>query len=163
MSFPTRRSDKDRLRAVSDVVGKRAIKKKVKRDTGEKMSAAEALEQSRRKPRLERATRDVVEYLSTSVVAICSLLDPEAILFGGGTSEAGAPGTDSPARSPAAPLARAPVLAGRGSDSQLYGALWGAAKAAHLPTPDARRATSANRSSEAQERAARLGGKPRVA
>jgi len=33
MSFPTRRSDKDRLRTVSDVVGKHAIKKRVKRDT----------------------------------------------------------------------------------------------------------------------------------
>ena len=53
------------------------------------MSAAEALEQAAEKRRLRRATRKVVEYLSASVMAISSVLDPEAILFGGGTSEAG--------------------------------------------------------------------------
>ena len=144
MSFPTRRPDKDRPPTVSDVVGKRAIKKKVKRVTGEKMSAAQALEQSRRKPRLERATRDVIEYLSTSVVAICSLLDPEAILFGGGTSDAGEALLERiRQRVPPRLLLRARLLlAGLGSDSQLYGALWGAAKAANLASPDARRGTS---------------------
>ena len=144
MVFPMHRGDKDRPATVSDVVGKRAIKKKVKRVTGEKMSAAEALEQSRRRPRIERATRDVVEYLSTSVVAICSLLDPEAILFGGGTSEAGEALLERiRQRVPPRLLLRARLLlAGLGSDSQLYGALWGAMKAANLATPDARRATS---------------------
>ncbi len=144
MSFPTRRPDKDRPPTVSEVVGKRAIKKKVKRVTGEKMSAAQALEQSRRKPRLERATRDVIEYLSTSVVAICSLLDPEAILFGGGTSDAGEALLERiRQRVPPRLLLRARLLlAGLGSDSQLYGALWGAAKAANLASPDARRGTS---------------------
>jgi hypothetical protein len=88
------------------------------------------------------------------------LLDPEAILFGGGTSDAGEALLERIRRRvPPRLLLRARLLlAGLGSDSQLYGALWGAAKAANLPTPDARRATSANRSSEAQERAARLGG-----
>ena len=144
MVFPMHRGEKDRPATVSDVVGKRAIKKKVKRVTGEKMSAAEALEQSRRRPRIERATRDVVEYLSTSVVAICSLLDPEAILFGGGTSEAGEALLERiRQRVPPRLLLRARLLlAGLGSDSQLYGALWGAMKAANLATPDARRATS---------------------
>src|SRR5207302_9308272 len=88
MTFPTGGSDPPPR--VSDVVGKRSIQKKAKRATGEKMSAAEALTKSQDEPRLERVTDDVVEYLSTLTVAISSLLDPEGIIFGGGTSKAGA-------------------------------------------------------------------------
>src|SRR5439155_19167952 len=87
MSFPTDDSDTPPPR-VSDVVGKRSIQKKAKRATGEKMSAAEALTKSQDEPRLERVTDDVVEYLSSLTVAICSLLDPEGIIFGRGTSKA---------------------------------------------------------------------------
>jgi glucokinase len=144
MSFPGHRSDKETPLTVSDVVGKRAIKKKVKRATREKLSASEALEQSRREPRLERATREVIEYLSTSVVAICSLIDPEAIVFGGGTSKAGEALLERiRQRVPPRLLLRARLLLARlGSDSQLYGALWGAAKLANLASPDAPRVSS---------------------
>ncbi len=91
------------------------------------MSAAEALEQAAEKRRLRRATRKVVEYLSASVMAISSVLDQEAILFGGGTSEAGE-----------ALLARIRLIrAGLGTDSQLYGALWGALKVAEGRLPEA--------------------------
>jgi predicted NBD/HSP70 family sugar kinase len=135
MTFPPRRVDKDPP-TVSDVVGKRAIKKSAKRVTGEKMSAAEALALSKRQPRLERATRKVLEYLSTSVVAIASLLDPEAIIFGGGTSNAGDTLLERVREQIAPrPLFRARLLlADLGSDSQLYGALWGAAEVANLPS-----------------------------
>jgi len=81
----------------------RAIRSQVKRATGQKMSAAEALARAKRKPRLACATKDAVEYLGTLAVTMVALLDPEAILFGGGTS----------------------MPAGLGSDSQLFGALWG--------------------------------------
>jgi predicted NBD/HSP70 family sugar kinase len=140
MTFPSGRD----APTVSDVVGKRAIKRRAKRVTGVKMSAAEALAESMRKPRLERATRKVVEYLSTSVVAIASLLDPEAIIFGGGTSNAGKPLIDRVREQIAPhPLFRARLLlAGLGSDSQLHGALWGAAKVAGLIPEDKRRTPS---------------------
>jgi predicted NBD/HSP70 family sugar kinase len=134
MSFPSR----GETPTVSDVVGKRAIKRRAKRVTGEKMSAAEALAKSTRLPRLERATRKVVEYLSTSVVAIIALLDPEAIIFGGGTSNAGKPLIDRVREQIAPhPLFRSRLLlAELGSDSQLHGALWGAAKVADLLTAE---------------------------
>ena len=140
MTFPSRGD----APTVSDVVGKRAIKRQAKRVTGEKMSAAEALAEAKREPRLERATRKVVEYLSTSVVAIASLLDPEAIIFGGGTSNAGKPLIDRVREQIAPhPLFRARLLlAGLGSDSQLHGALWGAAKVAGLIPEDKRRTPS---------------------
>jgi glucokinase len=118
--------------AVSEIVGKRAIKKDAERATGRRMSAAEALEQAAEKRRLRRATRKVVEYLSASVMAISSVLDPEAILFGGGTSEAGE-ALLGRIRKRVAPLFGTRLIrAGLGTDSQLYGALWGAQKVAQM-------------------------------
>jgi glucokinase len=119
--------DHDSGPTVSDVVGKRAIRNKVERATGQKMSAAEALARAKRKPRLARATKDAVEYLGTLAVAMVALLDPEAILFGGGTSKAGEALLERVRRRVAARLElRARLMpAGLGSDSQLFGALWG--------------------------------------
>jgi glucokinase len=120
---------------VSDVVGKRAIRSKVKRATGQKMSAAEALARAKRKPRLARATKDAVEYLGALAVAMVALLDPEAILFGGGTSNAGEALLERVRRRVAARLElRARLMpAGLGSDSQLFGALWGVENMTDLP------------------------------
>ena len=130
MTFPTGGSDPPPR--VSDVVGKRSIQKKAKRATGEKMSAAEALTKSQDEPRLERVTDDVVEYLSSLTIAISSLLDPEGIIFGGGTSKAGEAllkRVRERAEAHAAIRARL-LLAKLGSESMLYGALWGAGKMA---------------------------------
>jgi len=130
MTFPTEGSDPPPR--VSDVVGKRSIQKKAKRATGEKMSAAEALTKSQDEPRLERVTEDVVEYLSSLTVAISSLLDPEGIIFGGGTSKAGEAllkRVRERAEAHAAIRARL-LLAKLGSESMLYDALWGAGKMA---------------------------------
>jgi glucokinase len=113
---------------LSDVVGKKTIKKKAKKATGKKMSAAEALERAEKVRALRPVARDVVEHLSTSVVAISSLLDPEAIVFGGGTSQAGEPLLKM-VRERVAPLhvVRARLmLGGLGSSAQVQGALWGA-------------------------------------
>ena len=132
MAFPAGKRKERPLPTISDVVGKNAIKKAARRATGEKLSAAEALERAAKQRRLLRATRNVVEYLSACVVAISSLLDPEAILFGGGTSEAGEPLLKR-IREAVAPqhVVRARLmLAGLGTESQLYGALWGARNAA---------------------------------
>jgi len=115
--------------SLGEVVGKRAIKRKVKRATGKKMSAADALAQARYKPQLERATKEPVDHLSHAVVAICALLDPEAILFGGGTSSAGEPLLERVREQALGHVARPPrlMVARLGNESQLYGALWGAA------------------------------------
>jgi glucokinase len=133
MTFPSDESDeKTRL---SDVVGKQSIKKKAKKATGKKMSAAEALTKSLRMRALRPVAEDVVEHLSSSVVAISALLDPEAIIFGGGTSKAGEPLLKMVRERIERRVVRAELLLAKlGTDSQLYGALWGA-----------QQATSANR------------------
>ena len=129
MTFPSGPDDEHPL-TISDVVGKGAIKKRARRATGKKLSAAEALERAETEGRLRKATEDVVAYLSASVVAISSMLDPEAILFGGGTSEAGQ-ALLKRVRESVAPqhVVRARLMfAGLGTDSQAYGAIWGAAR-----------------------------------
>jgi glucokinase len=128
MTFPSDESDeKTRL---SDVVGKQSIKKKAKKATGKKMSAAEALTKARRMRALRPVAEDVVEHLSSSVVAISALLDPEAIIFGGGTSKAGEPLLKMVRERIERRVVRAELLLAKlGTDSQLYGALWGAQQA----------------------------------
>jgi len=130
MTFP-RRKRNGAAPTLASIVGKRALKKVVRRETGKKLTAAEALHRAAKDRRLERLTREFIEYLSTSVVAISSLLDPEAILFGGGTSKAGE-ALLKRVRETVAPnhVVRARLmLAGLGSEAQLYGALWGAQNA----------------------------------
>jgi glucokinase len=138
---------------LSDVVGKKTIKEKAKKATGKKMSAAEALERAEKDRSLRPVARDVVEYLSTSVVAISSLLDPEAIVFGGGTSQAGEPLLKM-VRERVAPLhvVRARLLLGElGSAAQVYGAIWGAKhviqarRVAHRPAAAAMRRSRTGR------------------
>ena len=104
------------------------LKKRVIRATGKKLSAAEALALARRKPRLARATQPVIEHLTAAVVAITALLDPEAIIFGGGTSEAGAALLSRVRKEVRKCLETQPRLmpAKLRGDAQLYGALWGA-------------------------------------
>ncbi|MFL5312127.1 MAG: ROK family protein [Myxococcales bacterium] len=131
MTFPCDERGKHATRA-SDVLGKRAIKKMVRRATGEKLTAAEALERAATKRRLARATKPVIAYLSASVAAISALLDPEAILFGGGTSKAGDAflARVREAIPPQLVVRARLMLAGLGPKAQLYGALWGAQQAA---------------------------------
>jgi glucokinase len=113
---------------VADIVGKYAIKKRVNRVTGKKLSAAEALARAGRKRRLARATQPVIEQLTGAVIAIATLLDPEAIIFGGGTSQAGAALLSRVGEEARPYLESRPRLirAKLRGDAQLYGALWGA-------------------------------------
>jgi glucokinase len=148
MTFP---SEDERL---SDVVGKKTIKKKAEKATGKKMSAAEALERAEKVRSLRPMARDVVEHLSTSVVAISSLLDPEAIVFGGGTSQAGEPLLKM-VRERVAPLhvVRARLMLGElGSAAQVYGALWGAKQVRHGRRTARRPAAAAMRRSKSGRR-----------
>ncbi len=115
-------------RSLSEVVGKQALKKAVTRATGKKLSAAEALGRAGSSRRLERATRPFVEQLAATVIAITSLLDPQAIVFGGGTSRAGDALLSRVEREVRKRLRKYPRLmeAALGRDAQLHGALWGA-------------------------------------
>jgi predicted NBD/HSP70 family sugar kinase len=110
-----------------EVLSKRAVKKVARRATNEDLSAADALARAEREPRLERATREIVVSLASVVVALSALLDPEAILVGGGTGKAGDALLGRVRREIPRSLRRTRLMeAGLGSRSPVYGALWGA-------------------------------------
>jgi predicted NBD/HSP70 family sugar kinase len=161
MTFPSDEPRKSDAPTVSDVVGKRAIKKKARRVTGRRMSAAQALVEAKKQPRLERVTREVVEYLGTSVIAISSLIDPEAIFFGGGTSNAGeALLKRVRERVESHRVVRSRLLlAGLGAESQLYGALWGAINVAREQRSRSRSPRPGRRARPQARAAARMVGK----
>jgi glucokinase len=161
MTFPSDEPRKSDAPTVSDVVGKRAIKKKARRVTGRRMSAAQALVEAKKQPRLERVTREVVEYLGSSVIAISSLIDPEAIFFGGGTSNAGeALLKRVRERVESHRVVRSRLLlAGLGAESQLYGALWGAINVAREQRSRSRSPRPGRRARPQARAAARTVGK----
>jgi predicted NBD/HSP70 family sugar kinase len=89
-----------------------------------------------REKTLERATEEAVAYLASTVTAIAHLLDPEAIVFGGGTSKAGEALLRRVRRRLPRQLALVRlVVAGLGTRSPLYGALWGALEVLRLAGP----------------------------
>jgi predicted NBD/HSP70 family sugar kinase len=133
---------------VGGVLSKRVLKRTARRIFGEKLTTAEAFTRARRDERLRRATRKPVDYLAGLVIALAALLDPEAILLGGGTSEAGEALLRRLRRRIPRHLARTRLaLAGLGARSPLYGALWGAGEAARAARRARNRSVTAGSSS----------------
>lgn len=110
------------------LVGGRTIRRRAAKAAGERLSAAEALERADDEEELAPLAEEVIDYVAMAVIAIAVVLDPEAIVFGGGTAEAGAdlidPVREKVARElPACPVLMRSVL---GTDAQLHGAVFGA-------------------------------------
>lgn len=117
------------------LIGGRTLRKRAKDEAGEEMSAAEAIDRGAEAIEgnggdddLAPLAGDAIEYVAMAAVTIAALLDPEAIILGGGTSEAGAalidPVRDLVARElPVPPAIMHAVL---GPDAQLHGAVFGA-------------------------------------
>jgi glucokinase len=110
------------------LIGGPAIREKAKEATGEEMSAAEALVRATEDKRLQPLADEVLDYLGMAVIAIVALLDPEAIVFGGGTSEAGEHLIDGVRARVERELTMRPALMRSvlGKDAQLHGAVFGA-------------------------------------
>ena len=79
---------------------------------------------------------EVADYLAMAVIAIAALLDPEAIIVGGGTAEAGEDLLDPVRERVAREVAEPPVLiaSALGSEAQLYGAVYAALREAESPS-----------------------------
>jgi glucokinase len=117
--------------AVSDVAGKSGITERARRATGTEMRAGDVVRHAGGRGRLARIANDVVDHLAGSVLAISTLLDPEAIVFGGGTSTAGRTLLRELRRRVRPHGVKTRLLLSRlGPDAQLYGALHGAEQAA---------------------------------
>ncbi len=117
------------------LIGGKTLRRRAEDAAGEEMSAAEAIDRGADAIEgnggdddLAPLAEDAIEYVAMTVVAIAALLDPEAVILGGGTAEAGAalidPVRDLVARElPAPPAIMHAVL---GPAAQLHGAVFGA-------------------------------------
>jgi glucokinase len=109
-------------------IGSRALKARAREATGENVRAAEAASGADDDPRLAGIARDTADDLAVAVIAIASILDPEAIVFGGGTSAGGEALIERVRERVRGELGVDPVLvvSALGEDAQLYGTVAGA-------------------------------------
>ena len=110
------------------LVGGPAIRERVREAIGEELSAAEALRRAAEDERLAPIAAEVIDYVAMAVIAIVALLDPEAIIFGGGTAEAGEALIDPVRERVERELTMRPALMRSvlGAEAQLHGAVFGA-------------------------------------
>ena len=110
---------------LAQLIGGKTLRHRAHQVMGDDLSAAEAISHADEDAQLARMADEVTDYLAIAVIAIVALLDPEAIIVGGGTAEAGEDLLD-PVRARVARevLAPPPIIASTlGSNAQLYGAV----------------------------------------
>jgi predicted NBD/HSP70 family sugar kinase len=108
---------------LAQLIGGKTLRRRAKQATGDDMSAAEVVTHADDDEELAAMADEVADYLAMAIIAIAALLDPEAIIVGGGTAEAGEDLLD-PVRERVASEVSAPPLiiaSAFGSEAQLYG------------------------------------------
>jgi glucokinase len=110
------------------LIGGPAIRKEARKAIRKKLSAAEAIELADDNRRLKPIVDRVSDYLAIAVINIAALLDPQAIVFGGGTASAGPDLIDRVRVRVERELQVVPALMHSvlGEDAQLHGAVFGA-------------------------------------
>ena len=111
------------------LVGSPAIKAEAKEATGRKAkAAADTFLKADGNERLEGVADRAADYIAIAVINMTALLDPEAIIFGGGTAAAGEPLLDRVRARVERELSICPALiqSTLGEDAQLHGAVFGA-------------------------------------
>jgi glucokinase len=115
---------------VSSVVGGQVIRDRVERALGERLGTSEALRFAQKDPELEAVAEEVFDYVALTVIAVSALIDPQAVILGGGTASAGELLLEQVRGRVEAELRVAPEikLSALGESAQLYGAVYGALK-----------------------------------
>jgi predicted NBD/HSP70 family sugar kinase len=118
--------DRDGQGNLAQLIGGKTLRRRAKQATGDDLSAADVISQAEDDAALAAMAEEVDDYLAMAVIAISTLLDPEAIIVGGGTAEAGEDLLD-PVRERVAREVLAPPLiiaSALGPEAQLYGAVF---------------------------------------
>jgi glucokinase len=113
---------------LAKLIGGKTLRRRAKDATGDDLSAADAISLADEDAELAAVADEVADYLAMAIIAIAALLDPEAIIVGGGTAEAGEDLLD-PVRERVAREGSAPPLiiaSAFGSEAQLHGAVFAA-------------------------------------
>ncbi|HLL50317.1 MAG TPA: ROK family protein, partial [Thermomicrobiales bacterium] len=113
---------------LAQLIGGKTLRGRAHEATGNHLRSAEVITRAEEDVALAVMADEVVDYLAMAIIATAALLDPEAIIVGGGTAEAGEdllePVRERVAREvPAPPVLIASAL---GADAQLYGAIFAA-------------------------------------
>ena len=113
---------------LAQLIGGKTLRGRAHEATGDDLRSAEVITRAEEDVALAVMADEVVDYLAMAIIATAALLDPEAIIVGGGTAEAGEdllePVRERVAREvPAPPVLIASAL---GADAQLYGAVFAA-------------------------------------
>lgn len=110
------------------LIGGRSIRRTASRLVGEVLGTGEVLSRGETDARLAPLTAKVADHIAMSVIAIATVLDPDAVIFGGGTAAAGDWFIDQIRERVRRELNPAPALLPSvlGEDAQLDGAVFGA-------------------------------------
>lgn len=110
------------------LIGGPAIRREARKVVRRKLSAAQAIDLADKDRRLKPVADRVADYLAIAVINIAALLDPQAIIFGGGTASAGPDLIDRVRVRVERELRVVPALMHSvlGEDAQLHGAVFGA-------------------------------------
>jgi glucokinase len=111
---------------LAQLIGGKSLRRRARQATGADLSAAEAITYAEEDGALAAMADEVADYLAMAIIAIAALLDPEAIVVGGGTAEAGEDLLD-PVRERVTREVSAPPLiiaSAFGSEAQLHGAVF---------------------------------------
>lgn len=110
------------------LIGGPAIRGQARELSGKKLQVKEAFEAAEDNRDLEKLATQIADYLAITVINISALLDPEAIIFGGGTAAAGELLFDRVRERVERELPACPALmrSTLGEDAQLHGAVFGA-------------------------------------
>jgi glucokinase len=111
---------------LANLIGGKTLRRRAQRVTGAELSAAEAITYAEEDAALARLADEVADYLAITAIAVAAILDPEAIIVGGGTAEAGEDLLDPVRERMAREVAAPPVLiaSALGPEAQLYGAVF---------------------------------------
>jgi predicted NBD/HSP70 family sugar kinase len=110
---------------LAQLIGGRTLRRRARRATGAELSAAEAIAYAEEDDALAALADEVADHLAIAIIAVAALLDPEAIVVGGGTAEAGEDLLDPVRERLAREVAAPPLLiaSALGPDAQAYGAV----------------------------------------
>jgi len=113
---------------LGELIGARKLHEIVESAVGEMSSLSEAVLASTRDERLRPFMDHLADLLAIAVINIAAVLDPEAVVLGGGTAAAGEPLLREVRARIESRLAAAPrlVLSALGEDAQLHGVIFGA-------------------------------------
>jgi glucokinase len=109
-------------------IGGPAVQEQTEEAAGKKLKVKDTFKKADDDKGVRRVAERVADYIAMTVVNITALLDPEAIIFGGGGAAAGEPLIDGVRRRVERELAFCPALmrSTLGEDAQLHGAVFGA-------------------------------------